>query len=319
LGWGQVLDTRDDIGGIERFFSDRGSARFEGQAVAVFAHPDDETIACGGQLRRFANLELIVVTDGAPPSETYATRKGFATVEVYAEARWAELVAALEAAGLGPGRARSYGIADGSACRRILSIVERLAADLEGVELVLTHCYEGGHTDHDAVAMAVHAACAAIEPARRPLIVEAPLYSLQAGRWSPQVFPTGGSGRIVSSPLGPEQQAIKRLMKACYRTQRDTLRRFADHEERFRIAPAYDFDRLPNGGALLYEANGSLSGSQWLTIARACAAFLDRARGSDPDVTLEESVEVLRSLVASAMPAPPAATVTPYRSAGRGR
>lgn len=78
-------------------------------------------------------------------------------------------------------------------------------------------------------------------------------------------------------------------------------------------------ERLPNDGVLLYEANGSLSGSQWLIIARACATFLERARGSDPEVTLEESLEVLKGLVASAMPARPAATVTPYRMAGRRR
>jgi LmbE family N-acetylglucosaminyl deacetylase len=299
------VDRQGDIGRVERFFSDPAGARFDGRAVAVFAHPDDETIACGGQLGRFADLELIVVTDGAPPSETYASRKGFATVEVYAEMRWGELEAALEVAGVPPGRARTYGVADGSACRRILGIVDRLAADLDGAEVVITHCYEGGHTDHDAVAMAVHAACAAIEETRRPVIVEAPLYSLQSGGWTPQVFAAGGEGRIVSAPLSAGQRSVKRLMKACYRTQRDILRRFADGEERFRIAPRYDFGRLPNNGDLLYETNGSFSGSQWLTIAKACTAFLDRAHGSAPDVTLEESLEVLKSLVASVGPSQP--------------
>jgi hypothetical protein len=41
LGWGQVVDTREDIARIGQLFSDCASARFEGPAVAVFTRPGD--------------------------------------------------------------------------------------------------------------------------------------------------------------------------------------------------------------------------------------------------------------------------------------
>jgi LmbE family N-acetylglucosaminyl deacetylase len=292
-----------DIESIQRFFANRDSGPFAGRAIAVFAHPDDATIACGGQLGRFEDLDLIVATDGAPPAVAHAVSKGFGSIEGYAQVRWDEMESALDLARVPHDRLRGYGVEDGSACRRLLTIIDRLEQDLAGADIVLTHCYEGGHTDHDAVAMAVHIACAAIEEVRRPVIVEAPLYSLQAGLWTAQTFAAGGSGLTVYCPLGAEQQALKRWMKICHKSQRDTLARFANDVERFRIAPSYDFGRLPNDGALFYEVDGSLSGSQWLAMVRTCQAYLERPRGSAPAVSIDESVEILRKLVAAAAPA----------------
>jgi LmbE family N-acetylglucosaminyl deacetylase len=309
------VEARKDIESIQRFFENPQSGPFDGRAIAVFAHPDDATIACGAQLRRFEDLELIVVTDGAPPAVAHAVSKGFGSIEGYAQVRWDEMESALDLAGVPHDRLIGYGFEDGSACRRLLTIIDRLQQDLAGADIVLTHCYEGGHTDHDAVAMAVHIACAAIEEARRPVIVEAPLYSLQAGLWTPQTFAAGGSGLVATCLLGPEQRVLKRWMKICHRTQRDTLARFADDVERFRIAPSYDFAALPNDGALFYEVDGSLSGSQWLAMARTCRAYLERARGSAPAITIDESVEILKKLVAAAGPSA-AAPDAPYRKAG---
>jgi LmbE family N-acetylglucosaminyl deacetylase len=310
------VGAHKDIDSIQRFFANPDCGPFEGHAIAVFAHPDDATIACGGQLGRFEYLDLIVVTDGAPPAIAHAVSKGFGSIEGYAQVRWDEMESAFDLAGVPHDRLRGYGFEDGSACRRLLTIIERLEKDLAGADMVLTHCYEGGHTDHDAVAMAVHIACAAIEESRRPVIVEAPLYSLQAGLWTPQTFAAGGSGLTVYCPLGAEQQALKRWMKICHRTQRDILAGFANDVERFRIAPSYDFGRLPNDGALFYEADGSLSGSQWLAMARTCRAYLERPKGSAPAVTIDESVEILKKLVAAASrPQASAKRPAPHRAA----
>lgn len=311
------MRSRNDIRAVERFFAKPDSGPYAGRAVAVFAHPDDATIACGAQLSRFHDLDLIVVTDGAPPQVAHAVSKGFGSIQGYAQVRWDEMEAALDLAGVTHDRVVGYGIEDGSACRRLPTIIDRLQADLDGADLVLTHCYEGGHTDHDAVAMGVHLACAAIPPDRRPLIVEAPLYSLQAGQWTGQAFAAGGSGVVVACPLAPEQRLLKRKMKICHRTQRDSLARFANDVERFRIAPSYDFGRLPNDGALFYEVDGSMSGSQWLAMARTCRSFLERPRGSAPAVTVEESVEMLKALVAAAAPSPQAIQASNRQVAGR--
>jgi LmbE family N-acetylglucosaminyl deacetylase len=310
------VGAHKDIEAIQRFFANRDSGPFEGHAIAVFAHPDDATIACGGQLGRFEYLDLIVVTDGAPPAVAHAVSKGFGSIEGYAQVRWDEMESALDLAGVPHDRLNGYGFEDGSACRRLLTIIDRLAKDLAGAEIVLTHCYEGGHTDHDAVAMAVHIACASIEEAWRPVIVEAPLYSLQAGLWTPQAFAAGGTGLAVDCPLSPEQQSLKRWMKICHRSQRDTLARFANDVERFRIAPSYDFGRLPNDGALFYEVDGSLSGSQWLAMARTCRDYLERPRGSATAVTVDESVEILKKLVAAAPARRAPATTSADRLAG---
>ncbi len=310
------MDASEDIESIERFFANRESGSFAGRAIAVFAHPDDATIACGGHLGRFDDLELIVVTDGAPPHAAHAVSKGFGSIEGYAQVRWDEMEAALDLAGMPHDRLFGYGFEDGSACRRLMTLIARLEKDLAGAGIVLTHCYEGGHTDHDAVAIAVHLACAAIDPGRRPVIVEAPLYSLQAGLWTAQTFAAGGSGRSVSCPLAPEQQVLKRQMKICHRTQRDILAAFANDVERFRIAPIYDFDCLPNDGALFYEVDGSLSGSQWLAMVRTCRAFLERPRNTAPAMTLDESVAILRKLVADVPTRPRVATTSAHRLAG---
>jgi LmbE family N-acetylglucosaminyl deacetylase len=300
----KAVNERNDIGAIERFFADPEAGAFQGRAIAAFAHPDDATIAFGGQLGRFADIDMIVVTDGAPTHMNFAVNKGFASTEAYRQVRWEEMDAALSLIGVSRDRVVPYGFDDGSVYRRLLTIIDRLEKDLAGADIVLTHCFEGGHTDHDSVAMAVHLACAMIEPERRPVIVEAPLYSLQGGYFTTQVLPAGGSGTVVQVPLTEAQQRLKQQIKACYATQHYSLAQFRDDAEPYRIAPVYDFNQLPNNGALLYEVNGFLAGPQWLNMARMCLALVERPRGAPAAVTIDESVEILKKLVAAAGPRP---------------
>jgi LmbE family N-acetylglucosaminyl deacetylase len=261
--------------------SDRRRGKIDVPTVTVFAHPDDETLACGAQLARFADLRMLLVTDGAPDTLLSARRRGFATVQAYAAARRGELEAALAVAGVSAARLESLGFADGRVVHHIARLARRLSSRLVGAGLVITHCYEGGHTDHDAVALAVHLACRLIaKSARPPRIIEAPLYNEHAGAWTPQKLPADGCGQEIVLPLSPEERARKQRMIACYASQRVTLARFGLAEERFRLDPQHDFSRLPNRGRVLYERQwAAMSGSQWLALATSAVQSVDPRLG----------------------------------------
>lgn len=245
------------------------------QPVAlVVAHPDDETIAAGGSLHLMTRLLLVHVTDGAPLRLDDPARAGFDTPAAYAAARERELRDALSRSGARPERAM-LGVPDQEASEAIPQIAERLRAlfRAHAVRHVLTHAYEGGHPDHDAVALAVHLAAP-------PEVIEfagyhaAPEGGMRTGRF---LVGDQDGAREIAVQLAADDLARKRAMIACFRTQAAILSQFDPAQERFRAAPAHDFTAPPHAGRLLYEDWGWMSGAEWRQRARAalkarCAA-----------------------------------------------
>jgi N-acetylglucosamine malate deacetylase 2 len=239
--------------------------------LIIVAHPDDETVGLGAQLRRLRDALLVHVTDGAPRDGEDARRQGFGDPADYAAARRRELGAALIAGEAGPVRTATLAIPDKEAFRDLAGLSRSVAEFLERERpaAVLTHAYEGGHPDHDAAAFAVHMACRRVAVADRPAIIEMPFYHALNGRMVTGVFlPAQGElpahSAVVALRLGEADLRRKRRMVDCFHTQREILSCCTLDIERFRAAPAYEFRAPPHQGSLLYETFGwEISGIEW--------------------------------------------------------
>ena len=127
-------------------------------------------------------------------------------------------------------------------------------------EAIFTHPFEGGHPDHDACAFAVHHAVGlAPFPSRtrshhrRSARSTTPAGSAREWRLEHFFPPSPQTPRNCLPAFSSRSSSASRLCSIASLRQRDVLRRFSVAEERFRIAPAYEFRRPPNSGSVFYD------------------------------------------------------------------
>jgi LmbE family N-acetylglucosaminyl deacetylase len=147
-------------------------------------------------------------------------------------------------------------------------------------EFVVTHPYEGGHPDNDAVAFAVHAAVAQsrLPAASVPALLEMTSYHDEGGSTVRGEFLPAQGARETSVELTDEERRTKRAMLAAYYSQRELLSRFPTEAERFRVAPRYAFGAPPHDGRLHYERFGfRVQGTMWRALARSSLRKLSLA------------------------------------------
>jgi len=262
---------------LEIICSPEGNA-FECPDVAVVvAHPDDETIAIGGQLARMKGVQIVHVTDGAPANMKDAEANGFSRREDYAAARRREVEAAVAIAGIKPEACHLIGVPDQSSAYRLAEIASRLAEIFETCKIgtVFTHAFEGGHPDHDATAFAVRAASHLMTRSNLPppAIYEFPLYRLKQGQRVFQEFiPTGEVEYTIA--LDDETAEMKRQMLAAHLTQQRVIGSFTMKTERFRPASPADFRELP-GEVLYAQYDWGLRPADWPDLVEKASRELD--------------------------------------------
>jgi LmbE family N-acetylglucosaminyl deacetylase len=210
------------------------------------AHPDDETLACGGLLQRFPESLVVFATDGTPAG--YGLERRYGRLKAYTELRFQEAACALSHV---PNASFKWITgADGSYFGdmhvheelQAAAISLRAIAQVFAPDAIVSHSYEGAHIDHDACSfIAMHVASALL--LKR---FEFPMYWLdQSGKAVLQRFRDGGLGvaaralegtAIMKWQLSEAEIECKKKMMAEYRTQQGTVSTFDPSTERFRPA-----------------------------------------------------------------------------------
>lgn len=252
------LEKLEDL--LARATAPEGDAREMPKALAIFAHPDDETVALGARLGRFKNACFVHITDGAPRDERDSRRHGFTSLAGYRQARSDELECAFRSSGLTSVQRQSLGIPDQGAAHNLCTITKHVAALLhsEPYEVIFTHPYEGGHPDHDACAFAVHHAVglSGVQNESAPVIIECAFYRADLSGGNETVtesFLMAGRTPQCDYRLSREEQQRKWALLTCFVTQKETLNMFPLTVERFRIAPEYEFAKEPHLPPVLYD------------------------------------------------------------------
>lgn len=242
------------------------------------AHPDDEIVGAGITLACLPNLTVVHVTDGVPNDPRYASWAGFDSSQAYKKARTEEALRALNAQGLSPDAIIKLAVVDQQLSRLLVPLTHSIRDIIRSYrpDMVISHPYEGGHPDHDAVCFATHHALQLLEMNDEPVprLVEMTSYFCRNGKRVVSEFAQGDAG-AVSLLLDEAERERKAELYSYFISQKDLLSTFPIEVEKFRLAPRYDFTKIPDIAEILYDRYelGTTS-SQWQELSSAAIKIL---------------------------------------------
>ena len=224
-----------------------------GRTMVLVAHPDDESIACGGILQKMRDPFAVFATDGAPDDEYFWGKYG--SRAAYTELRQQEARIALKHVGVSDveflADQAPEKLQDQKLFRAIpaaLTLLRTMIA-VKKPEAILTLAYEGGHPDHDTCSFL----SAQLGQEFDLPVWEAPLYHRNPnGSGVYQRF-VNERGEVIEFSVAGEMLERKLRMLESYKSQFDALPHFAPQGERFRPQFAYDYTQPPHAGKTNYE------------------------------------------------------------------
>lgn len=217
--------------------------------MVVAAHPDDETLGAAWWMSQATEVMVVYATDGAPEHRQFVPDGAPFDRQAYADMRLQEASAALYLAGVR--QAEALGIPDLEASYYMADLARLLCARIKEFrpDVVVSHAYEGGHPDHDAVAFAAAWARRRMGP-EAPAHWEMALYHGGPGHLVRGQFISGGDSIVLPSAILER----KRRMISCFTSQKVVIDPFTLLErECYRVAPKYRFELPPHDGPLWYE------------------------------------------------------------------
>lgn len=236
-----------------------GPAAALGRQVALgfFGHFDDDSTISG-------TLNLLVRNGWEVHLGWITTAGGVGGIYGEPEERMAEARKAAELMGIPPARQHYLGFPDRGVVDHLPEAIDRAVELFAAVRpaVVITCAYEGGHTDHDATALAAYVAGQRLdfEFAR----FEVPTYNT-SGPW---LMPYRVNGFIKAwGPweyvrLDREGYRVRKQVRRAYRSQWFFMvpegaigfwRHVRSQGEPIRQTPDYDFTRPPHPGRLLWQ------------------------------------------------------------------
>ena len=226
-----------------------------GRTMVLVAHPDDESITCGGLLQRMRKPFVVFATDGAPEDEYFWGKHG--SRAAYSRLRQEEARTALGHVGvsevefLAEQTSGAVRLEDQKLFRALPVALELLRSVIKNKrpDAILTLAYEGGHPDHDSCSFL----SAQLGREFGFPIWEAPLYHRRAdGSGVYQRF-VREKDEVIEFGVAGEMLAGKQRMLQCYKSQFDALSHFEPECERFRPQSRYEYAQPPHEGKTNYE------------------------------------------------------------------